>query len=127
MAVITVKHHGSFQNTDKFLNKMKKQDIFKVLDQYGEAGVAALASVTPTDTGRTASAWEYAIEKKGNSYSIIWSNTNVITGVPVVIWLQYGHGTGTGGYVSGRDFINPAIQPIFDEIAASVWREVTSA
>ena len=106
---------------------MSKGEIFKHLDEYARQGVQALASATPVDTGLTASAWGYEIQKSRGAYSIFWTNTNVITGTPVVIWLQYGHGTGTGGYVQGRDFINPAIQPIFDRIADSVWQEVTSA
>lgn len=127
MAVIKVTHKGNFKNTERFLNRMSKGDIFNVLNNYGAKGVSALAAATPVDTGLTASSWTYTVEQKRGQHSIIWENTNVVTGIPVVIWLQFGHGTGTGGYVAGRDFINPAIQPIFDDIANSVWREVTSA
>lgn len=128
MATISFKHRGSFKNTDKFLKRMKKQEIFDVLDDLAKVGVAALASQTPTDTGLTAASWGYEIEKTGKSYSVIWTNDNVIPGhAPLVIMLQYGHGTGTGGYVQGRDFINPAIQPIFDLIANKVWKEVQNS
>ena len=127
MSVITITHKGNFRNTERFLNRMSKGDIFNTLSSYGARGVAALASATPVDTGLTASSWTYSVDQSRGTHSIIWENTNVITGTPVVIWLQFGHGTGTGGYVAGRDFINPAIKPIFDDIANSVWREVTSA
>lgn len=128
MGAITFKHRGSFKRTNMFLRKMKTDDIFKALNLYGEMGVKALASTTPVDTGYTAGSWGYKVEKTGKNYSIIWTNDHVIPGyAPLVIMLQYGHGTGTGGYVAGRDFINPAIQPIFDKIADSVWNEVVSA
>lgn len=106
---------------------MNKNDLYDALDFYGRKGMSALSSSTPVDTGLTASSWSYTIDKGSKRSSIYWTNTNIITGTPVVIWLQYGHGTGTGGYVQGRDFINPAIQPIFDEIADAVWREVVNA
>ena len=127
MAVITFKHYGSFKNTERFLNYMSGRDIFAALSQYGAEGVAALSAATPVDTGLTASSWTYSVDGSSRDKSLSWHNTNTVTGVPVVIWLQFGHGTGTGGYVQGRDFINPAIQPIFDKIADSVWQEVTSA
>jgi hypothetical protein len=119
---------GSFVNTERFLNRMSKGDIFQSLDVFARRGVAALAAATPTETGETAAMWDFDIQKHGRTYTIWWTNRHVdATGVPIVIMLQYGHGTGTGGYVQGRDFINPAIRPIFDEIADSVWREVQSA
>jgi urease accessory protein UreF len=118
---------GSFVNTEAFLNKMSKQDIFQQLDAYARQGVSALSSATPVDSGLTAASWGYEIEKTKSTYSIIWTNTHTHNGVPVAILLQYGHGTGTGGYVQGKDYINPAIKPIFDKIADNVWKAVTSA
>lgn len=96
-----------------------------ILDKYGREGVAALASATPVDTGLTAKSWYYKIENKKGSVTISFLNSNIQNGVPIAIILQYGHGTGTGGWVEGRDYINPAIQPIFDRIVAEAWREVT--
>ena len=128
MSTIKFKHYGNFENTDRFLKKMRKREIYRALHIYGAEGVAALASATPKRTGRTAASWRYEIEKTGKNYSIIWTNDVDIPGyAPLVIMLQYGHGTGTGGYVSGQDFFNPAIKPIFDAIAESVWREVQNA
>jgi hypothetical protein len=125
--VITFSSSGSFDNTEKFLNRMSKGDIFKSLDVYARKGVDALAAATPEESGQSAASWSYEIDKKGNTYTIYWTNNHVDkTGTPIVIMLQYGHATGTGGYVLGKDFINPAISPIFDEIAAAVWKEVTS-
>lgn len=124
--MIQVESKGSFQNTENFLNYMTKDDIFTSLSTYGEIGVQALASATPIDTGLTANSWTYEVVKDGSSWSIIWSNTNVVAGTPVAILLQYGHGTGTGGYVEGRDYINPALRPVFDEIADEVWKVVTA-
>ena len=92
---------------------------------YGEKGVSALASATPVDTGKTAESWQYKIEQTKGSIRIYWTNTNVNNGVPIAIIIQTGHGTGTGGYVQGRDYINPAIRPIFDNIANDVWRDIT--
>lgn len=124
--MISVESKGSFKNLEAFLSKAKKADAFNVLEKYGAIGVRALASATPVDTGLSAASWTYKVEKKWGKYSIIWSNTNVVNGTPVVIMLQYGHGTGTGGWVQGRDFINPALRPVFDQIADAVWREVTN-
>lgn len=118
---------GSFSRTDRFLALLGRGDMYKALDMYAQRGVAALASATPTESGVTASSWNYEIERSGADCKIWWTNTHVdAAGTPIVIMLQFGHGTGTGGYVQGRDFINPAIQPIFDEIADQVWKEVTS-
>lgn len=126
--MISIESKGSFKNTDAFLSRMKNSDIMKALAKYGQEGVWALSRATPQDTGETASEWDYeVVEEHKKIYSIIWTNNNVVSGVPVVILLQYGHGTGTGGYVQGRDFINPAILPIFDRIAADVWKVVTTA
>lgn len=122
--MITITASGDFSNTSKYLNSMSKGDAFSVLEEYGQQGVNALAAATPTETGETANSWTYQVVRKGGHYSIIWSNTNVVDGVPIAIILQYGHGTGTGGYVQGRDYINPAIQPLFDKIADQVWEKV---
>ena len=127
MGGITFTHKGSFKNTEKFLKYMTKGDIFKALNSYAAEGTRALSNSTPTLTGLTAASWTHEVIKSGKTYSIVWSNTNIITGTPLVIWLQYGHGTGTGGYVQGRDFINPAIKPVFDRIADKVWQEVVNA
>jgi len=105
---------------------MSDKSIFDSLSRYGEEGVQALAEATPKDSGDTARSWTYEIERTSTSYAIIWSNTNVVDGVPIAVLIQVGHGTGTGGYVSGRDYINPALRPVFDRIAASVWKEVTA-
>lgn len=125
--MISLSSSGSFKNTLNFCNKMSDSSIFSALEKYGREGVVALAAATPTATGVTANAWSYEVTRTGNSWSISWHNSHTVAGTPVVILLQYGHGTGTGGYVEGRDFINPAIQPIFDRIADEVWKVVTSA
>lgn len=118
---------GSFSNTESFLKKMTAQNTSVILHKYGRQGVAALSAATPAESGQTASSWDYKIMKTGDNYSITWTNSHVENGFPVAVMLQYGHGTGTGGYVQGRDYINPALQPIFDKIAADVWKEVKSA
>lgn len=123
--MIVFKHRGSFNNTEKFLKGATKINYRQILESYGREGVNALASATPVDSGVTANSWDYEVTIGKGSYSIAWTNSNVRDGVPIAIILQYGHGTGTGGYVQGRDYINPAIKPIFDKIAKSVWREVT--
>jgi hypothetical protein len=122
--MIKISHKGNFNNTEKFLKKISTADFMRNLEKYGEMGVQALASATPIDSGLTASSWSYEIEKSSDSYTIHWVNNNVNNGVNIAIILQYGHGTGTGGYVQGRDYINPALRPIFDEIADSAWKEV---
>lgn len=123
--MITITSSGSFENTEKFLSRMSRRDIFRILDHFGAEGVNALAAATPTETGKTASSWYYEIKQERGTYSIIWGNHNVVDGRPIAVLLQYGHGTRTGGYVRGRDYINPAIRPIFDRIAAEAWRVVT--
>ena len=123
--MITVKCHGSFKNTERFLNRATKLDIERILHKYGEAGVAALAAATPRETGATANAWRYEIQNTRTSKKVTWYNDNVNKGVQIAVILQYGHGTNNGGYVQGRDYINPALRPIFDAIAEDAWREVT--
>lgn len=124
--MIRFKHRGDFRKTDRFFKKMNRFEISSILNHYGRKGVEALASATPVDSGETAAAWNYVVEKDRNGYSIQWTNDHINKGVPIAIILQYGHGTGTGGYVEGRDYINPAIQPIFDAIAKDAWEEVKS-
>lgn len=124
--MIRIKHKGNFNRTERFLNGAKKLQIRNILDRYGREGVNALASATPIDSGKTADSWEYEVEMSGGSYAIYWSNSNVNQGVSIALILQYGHGTGTGGYVQGRDYINPAIKPVFDALADAAWKEVTS-
>lgn len=122
--MITFSHKGDFSKTIKFLERAKKAIQLNDLDKYGQEGVAALASATPVDSGLTASSWHYTISNKNESITISFSNSNIQNGVPIAIILQYGHGTRNGGWVQGRDYINPAIQPIFDKIANNAWREV---
>ena len=112
---------------EDFLNKLKRGDIYNGLDRLAQQGVTALESATPRDSGLAAGSWSYTIEKGRGSARIEWTNSDVENGFPVAIMLQYGYGTGTGGYVQGRDYINPAIRPIFDMIADEVWKAVTSA
>lgn len=123
--MISFSSTGRFEKTDGWLKRMKRGDVFRVLDKYGQLGVAALTVVTPMDLGNTANLWSYEIERKRNNYTIHWTNTHINQGVNIAVILQYGHGTGTGGYVVGRDYINPAIRPIFDKMADDVWKEVT--
>ena len=126
--MIQVSSSGSFVNTENFLRRMSRDEIFSVLDEYGRKGAEALSNATPRKTGRTADSWTYEVIRKRGMHEIVWHNTNVTKdGAPVAILLQYGHGTGTGGYVEGRDYINPVIQPIFDEIADKVWKAVKFA
>lgn len=125
--MISFKHTGDFSKTTKFLERAKRGDYLKVLDKYGKEGVKALSSATPVDSGTTANSWSYKIEKGNDSAKISFLNSNVNKGVPIAIILQYGHGTRNGGYVQGRDYINPAIQPIFDRIANEAWKEVTKS
>lgn len=124
--MISFRQKGDFSKLNKYFEKLRETAKIGVLDKYGQAGVAALASATPTETGLTASSWYYEIKRQNGSVSIEFKNSNVNKGVPIAIILQYGHGTGTGGWVEGRDYINPAIQPIFDQLTADAWKEVTS-
>lgn len=117
----------SGKRTEDFLRKIQQGDIYKSLDAEAQKGVSALASAVPMDSGLVADSWGYEIEHSGSSVTIKWTNSDVENGFPVAIMLQYGYGTGTGGYVQGRDYINPAMRPIFDQIAERVWKVVTSA
>ena len=123
--MVKLVHRGNFNKTEKFLSSAKKMDYTKILHAYGNQGVSALAAATPADTGLTASSWSYRIGQTRSSFSISFMNSNVVNGVPIAIILQYGHGTRNGGYVQGRDYINPALQPIFDGLAEAAWREIT--
>lgn len=125
--MVKFRHRGNFNNTEKFFNRVTKRSYLDILNKYGEMGVAALSAATPVDSGLTASSWSYEIRGSANETELIWTNSNVNKNVNIAIILQYGHGTGTGGYVQGRDYINPAIQPIFDKIADEVWEEVTQS
>ena len=123
--MISFRQKGDFAKLSSYLERVKEAARLGILDKYGKEGVAALSSATPKDTGETAASWYYTIERKKGSVSIVFNNSNVNDGVPIAIILQLGHGTGTGGWVEGRDYINPAIQPVFDKIAESAWEEVT--
>lgn len=122
--MISIRSKGDYRRTEKYLNDMSKNDMFRNLSKYAQEGVAALAAATPIDSGMTAASWSYEIVDNGDSVSIHWINTNVNKNVNIAIILQYGHGTGTGGYVQGRDYINPAMRPVFDRIEESVIKEM---
>jgi hypothetical protein len=124
--MIRVEVKGDLRKTKKFLKKLEDNDIRSKLDQWGEMGVNALADATPVDTGLVARSWGYRIVETRKGPTIAWYNTNVEDGALVAILIQYGHGTGTGGYVQGRDYINPAMLPVFEKIANDVWRMMTS-
>lgn len=125
--MISFVHKGNFKRTNKFLLFANKFNIKTRLDKYGAIGVRALSAATPKQSGKTASSWDYEISGSANSASIVWTNSNFNEGVNIAVILNFGHGTGTGGYVQGREYISPAIQPVFDEIANAAWKEVTSA
>lgn len=125
--MISFESTGSFHKTESFLKAMMKLDIAGVLKAAGRRGVDALSVATPLETGRAASSWSYIVEQNSKFCMITWTNSDRENGFPVVIALQYGYATGTGGYVQGRDYINPAIRPIFDDILNTVWKAVTSA
>lgn len=125
--MIVIKHDGDFKNTERFLNRMRNFNFKSKLEKYALEGVQALSSATPVASGLTASSWGYEIHSSADSVAIYWTNSNVVKGVPIAIILQYGHGTRNGGYVQGRDYINPAIRPVFDRMAKDLWKEVTSA
>lgn len=123
--MISFRHKGDFSKLTRFLERAKEVVHLGCLDKFGREGVAALASATPVDSGITANSWFYKIENDGKSAKVTFYNSNIQNGVPIAIILQYGHGTRNGGWVQGRDYINPAIQPIFDKLANEAWREVT--
>lgn len=123
--MISFRQKGDFSKLTRFLERAKEAVHLGDLDKYGRAGVDALASATPVDSGLTAQSWYYEITNKNGTATISFKNSNIQNGVPIAIILQYGHATGTGGWVEGRDYINPAIRPIFDQIAEHAWKEVT--
>lgn len=123
--MISFRQKGDFSRVTRYFVKVQRAINLGLLDRYGREGVAALASATPVDSGETANSWYYEIENKKGSATIRFCNSNINKGVPIAIILQYGHGTGTGGWVQGRDYINPAIRPVFDSLVQSAWREVT--
>ena len=123
--MISFRQKGDFSKLTSFLEKAKESVKIGDLDKYGREGVAALSSATPIDSGKTANSWSYEITNKNGSVTISFNNSNIQNGVPIAIILQYGHGTKNGGWVQRRDYINPAIQPVFDEIVDKAWREVT--
>ena len=125
--MISFRQKGDFSKLTRFLERAKNLVHLSDLDRYGREGVAALASATPVDTGKTAASWYYDIKINKESASITFNNSNIQNGVPIAIILQYGHGTRNGGWVEGRDYINPVIHPIFDKIAEEAWKEVTKA
>lgn len=125
--MVSFSSEGSFDKTERFLKAMQKLEIDKILDAAGQKGVAALSRATPTDSGLASHSWGYEVKKSGGGVTIGWTNSDVENGFPVALMIQYGHGTGTGGYIQGRDYINPAMRPIFDQIADTVWKAVTSA
>lgn len=125
--MISFRQKGDFSKLNRFLEKSKNVVKLGMLDKYGRAGVAALSSATPVDTGLTAQSWTYEIKRQNGSVSLVFHNKNLNKGVPIAIVLQYGHATRNGGWVKGRDYINPAIQPIFDKLAKEAWEEVKKA
>lgn len=124
MEMINIKHSGNFKNTERFFSKALNTDYKSILEVYGDRGVAALRSATPVDSGETANAWGYVIEERKGRLAIIFTNTHIEKGVNIAIILNYGHGTASGAFVTGRNYIDPAIQPVFDRIADAAWKEV---
>lgn len=122
--MITFKHEGDFEKTSRFFKRISEEEYLDGLDSLAREGVAALAAATPKDTGKTSESWDYEIVRENGAYKIIWTNSNVNKNVNIAVILQYGHGTRNGGYVQGRDYINPAIRPIFDRIAENAWEKV---
>ena len=123
--MITFRHKGDFTKTQRYLERAKGAVRLGILDKYGREGVNALASATPVESGKTAGSWSYEVSHDSRGATLTFSNSHINQGVPIAIILQYGHGTGTGGWVQGRDYINPAIQPVFDKLANEAWKEVT--
>lgn len=123
--MISIKSRGDFRKLNRFLERAKTPLHHSNLDQFGRDGVAALQSATPVDTGKTSESWSYRIVRSPGTVKIQFFNSNIQNGVPIAVILQMGHGTGTGGWVEGIDYINPAIRPVFDKILEYAWREVT--
>jgi hypothetical protein len=125
--MISFTSSGSFKKMESFLGRSSKVDILGIMNSCGQRGVIALSSATPVDSGKAKSSWSYKATRRGSVYSLAWYNSDTENGFPVVIMLQYGYGTGTGGFVEGRDYINPAIRPIFDDLSHKIWKAVTSS
>lgn len=122
---IVIKHHGSFKKTERLFKNLNRFQISNILDKYGKIGVDALSASTPINSGETSKSWGYEVEKTQSGYAIVWTNSNINDGVNIAVILQTGHGTGTGGYVKGKNYINPALRPVFDALANEAWQEVT--
>jgi hypothetical protein len=122
---ITFTQKGSFRNTERYLRKLSEPKRLEILERYATQVVNALSNATPMDSSETANSWSYSIKQRKGYYSIRFHNSHIVDGIPVAILIQYGHGTGTGGYVQGQDYINPAVRPIFEEMANKAWEEVT--
>lgn len=125
--MISFTSRGSFDKMEKFLREMQHLNVRRIIEPYAREGVNALAAATPVESGLAANSWDYNIKTSRGGVTVEWTNSNVENGFPVVIMLQYGYATGTGGFVAGRDFINPAIRPVFDKISNAVWKAVTTA
>lgn len=126
MSGITVSVSGDFKNLERFLKNASRRNYRRLLEEYGRKGVDALSLATPVDSGMTAESWSYDISETSNGFEINWNNSNVNDGVNIAIILQYGHGTGTGGYVQGRDYINPALQSVFDGFVDDLTKAVNN-
>jgi len=124
---ISISSSGSFDKTERYLQSLKKLDLSSIITEQAERGVQALSHSTPRDSGRASNSWGYEIKRTSSTVEIGWTNSDMENGYPVALMIQYGHGTGTGGYIQGIDYINPAMRPIFDQIAETVWKAVTSA
>lgn len=124
MSMIRISNKGDFSKTLRFLHKIKSRKFFEKLNKYGQVGVDALSNATPKRSGKTAASWSYEVHVSGTSATISWTNSNENKGIPIVVLIQYGHGTRNGGYVPPNDFINPAMRPIFEQIAEEIWMEV---
>lgn len=122
--MIVIRERGSFQKTERYLKGLRRRQLRPILERYAKEGMAVLAAATPVDSGVTAASWGYEISITKSGFSVAWTNDNVVKGVPIAIILQYGHATGTGGFVQGQDYINPAIRPVIDKMTDTLWREV---
>lgn len=123
--MITIESQGEWKLTRNWFDRMTKLDLALIMNQFGKEGVSALAAATPSRSGLTSKSWNYEVTRKGNNWKITWTNSNVNKGANIAVLIQYGHGTRNGGYVVGRDYINPAVRPVFDKIAQKAWKEVT--
>nr|DAX63518.1 MAG TPA: type I neck protein [Caudoviricetes sp.] len=123
--MITIESQGDWKMTRNWFDRITKLDLALIMNQFGKEGVSALAAATPSRSGLTSKSWNYEVTRKGNNWKITWTNSNVNKGANIAVLIQYGHGTRNGGYVVGRDYINPAIRPVFDKIAQKAWKEIT--